>query len=400
MKTTISVIIIIGLIAAITFLYKNDNQQLANMETIKVIASFPVKLAPAQEIIDSFELAFEESSYMAGNFKIEFSVLDDSLENGGWDSELEKNNAQRAARDQDVLLYVGPLNSGAAKVSMPILNQAGLAQLNIGNTWPGLTKVGYAPGEPGVFYPTGIRHYFRVNPSDDLQGPAAAVWAKELGFTNIYIIDDGEAYGKGIADIFGSKAQEIGLNILGQETINNTNTNFTDRINKIKELNPDLVYYGGIVPNGIVEFISQMKQLGLNASIMGPDGIMGQDIINRLGSDYAEGIYATTVGVPVSEIESRVAKRYVESFKEKYGKEPDAFSAFGYEAGKAALLALERAGVKDRAAVIKSFKEIKDFGGMFDEWSFDQNGDTTLKILSGNRVEDGAFKFEKRLIAP
>jgi len=309
-------------------------------------------------------------------------------------------NAQIAAADPDVMAYIGTYNSGAAKVSMPILNRAGIVQISPGNTWPGLTKVGFAPGEPGIFFPTGVRHYFRVVTTDDRQGPAGALWAHGLGFRSVYIIDDGETYGKGIADLFRGKAEELGFKILGQKTIDKRSTDFRSDILEIERLNPDLVYYGGITPNGITFFVRQMRERGIGSAVMGPDGIVEQDFIDRIGAKDAEGIYATTVGVAVTQIGTQKAEKYREAYVSKYGREPEIFGAFGYESAKVLIRAIAKAGLKDRSAILKAVQETKNFDGLFSQWSFDRNGDTTLTLMSGNVIRDGKFEFVKKLLAP
>ena len=108
------------------------------------------------------------------------------------------------------MVYIGTYNSGAAKISMPILNQAGLLMISPANTWPGLTKPGKGdPGEPEIYRPSGKSNYVRVVPADDLQGPLGADWAKELGVKTVYVLDDNEVYGKGIATLFTRRCQEI-----------------------------------------------------------------------------------------------------------------------------------------------------------------------------------------------
>ena len=123
-----------------------------------------------------------------GQFKIDYVSLDDATAAAGkWDAAKEQENANKAVSDPDAMVYLGPFNSGAAKVSIPILNQAKpgpLAMISPANTYPGLTKgpeFGADKGEPDVYYPAGKRSYFRVVPADDIQGAVAARWARSLG---------------------------------------------------------------------------------------------------------------------------------------------------------------------------------------------------------------------------
>src|SRR5581483_4045476 len=156
---------------------------------------------------------------------------DASAAKGAWDGDIETSNANKAVADPQVLLYLGTYNSGAAKLSIPILNQAGpLAMLSGANTYPGLTKSVAnvtTPDEPGKYYPTGTRNYARIVPPDDVQGAVDAAWAKELGATKVYILQDQQAYGKGIADVFNNVAPTMGLTVLAEEGIDTKATDYS-----------------------------------------------------------------------------------------------------------------------------------------------------------------------------
>src|SRR5438105_14610459 len=143
------------------------------------------------------------------------------------------------------MAYIGTYNSGAAKISIPVLNRVHMAMISPGNTYPGLTKPGTGTaGEPWTYYPLGVRNYFRVVPADDLQGAAAAAYAKEIGAHSVYVLDDTELYGKGIATIFASQARNLGLNVVGgSESIDVHATDYTQLANKIVQTKPDLVYF-------------------------------------------------------------------------------------------------------------------------------------------------------------
>src|SRR5207302_1975171 len=128
-------------------------------------------------------------------------------------------------------------NSGAAKVSIPLLNQTGLVMVSPANTYPGLTKPGKGEAnEPNTYYPNGKRNYFRVVPADDLQGAVGAVWAKDLGAKKVYIVHDTELYGKGIADVFRAKAKDLGLTEAGYEGAQKAD-NYRALANNVKDNN-------------------------------------------------------------------------------------------------------------------------------------------------------------------
>jgi branched-chain amino acid transport system substrate-binding protein len=363
---------------------------------MKIVVSAPVRETTGTNVINGIKLALSEVGYVVGDYQIELIIEDDGDDNGVWVEEKERDIAERASADGDVMVYLGPVNSGASKLSIPINNLNGLVQIGFASTWPGLTQPGFKQGEPGIFYPTGIRNYFRVVPTDALQGPAGALWAKDLGVENVYIFDNGYDYGVGIASLFEEISTEIGLNVVGRQTLDGTKEDFTEELAPLKDLDIDLIYFGGTNPTGGPYIAKGIEELELDAKFMGPDGMMNQDLIVE-SRGAAEGMYLTTVGVSAKKLSELTVKggEFYENYWNEYGVEPGTFSAFSYEATKVALLAIERAGVKDRARILEEISKIKDYDGLFGIWSFDQNGDTTLSTISGNRVQGGEFVFER-----
>ena len=115
---------------------------------------------------------------------------------------------------------IGTFNSGAAKISMPKLNDAGLAMVSPANTAAELTKPGMGDAsEPAIYRPSGKVTYFRVVPADDIQGAAGAQWAKDLGAKRVYVLHDREVYGQGVASVFKASAVKLGLDVVGFEGI-------------------------------------------------------------------------------------------------------------------------------------------------------------------------------------
>lgn len=382
------------------FISKNRNKN------VKIVAVATMRgISAGVETINGMKIAlkennlsngYKENNYFAGDYKIELEVMDNGDEDGLWRDYLEKEIVEKAILDKDVLVYLGPIDSGAAKISIPITNKAGLAQISSINTWPGLTQPGFAVGEPGIFYPTGVRNYFRVCPTDSLQGIYGAIWAKEMGFKNILIFDDGESYGRGLANIFKQKATNLNLNILAHNSFNREDNSLLAEVDLVKELKPELVYFSGTTSIGLVTLINSISDLNMGVKFMGVDGIMDQALINQTGYN-SEGLMLTSVGLPIEDINNDKAKQFSKSYYEEYGEYPTIYSGFGYEAMSAALVAISRVDSLDRKKVIDELSALDNFSGIFGEWGFDDNGDTSLSLISANVVKDGNFVFEKLL---
>jgi branched-chain amino acid transport system substrate-binding protein len=370
--------------------------------TIRIVSSLPrtgSARVQTNTIVNGIKLALEEADYKAGDFKIEYSDLDDATASAGqWTAEAETANADAAIKDPNVMVYIGTYNSGAAKISMPALNRASLLMVSPANTWPGLTKPNIGePGEPEVYRPTGKVTYTRVVPADDLQGTLAADWAKDLGAKSVVVLDDNEVYGRGIADLFKERCDEIGIKVLKRDHIDIKSQEFKSLMTTIRDLNPDLVYFGGTTQSKGGQIANDLVASGSKAMLMVPDGCMEEAFIKSAGADNLNGrCYITFGGLPPQELKG-AGKVFVEHYTEKYGAEPEAYAVYGYEAAKVALAAIAKAGKKDRAAIVAAALSLKDFPGARGTWSFDENGDTTLKVLSGNTVKDGKFVFVRTL---
>ena len=128
--------------------------------------------AQSESIVNGEKLALAQNNGKAGKFKIKFVSLDNSTaQAGSWTPEATSANARKAAQDQNTSVYIGEFNSGAAAISIPILNEAGVPQISPANTAVGLTvkEPGATPGEPDKYYPSGQRTYTRIVARDSIR---------------------------------------------------------------------------------------------------------------------------------------------------------------------------------------------------------------------------------------
>lgn len=372
-------------------------------KVIRIVSSLPrtgSAKGQTDTIVNGIRLALEEAKFEVAGFKLAYSDLDDATAAAGaWTPDAETSNALRAVGDPNVMAYIGPFNSGAAKVSMPILNKAGVLMVSPANTWPGLTKPGIGePGEPEMYQPSGKLNYIRVVPADDLQGPLAADWAKEMGLSKVFVIDDKEVYGKGLATMFTGRAEAIGLDIVGASSIDPKSLDFKAFLRTVKDKDPDLIYFGGTTQSKGGQLAMDMVDVGLKAKIMVPDGCYEQAFIDSAGSSNLEGrCYVTFGGMPPEQYTGN-ALEFMKKYEERFdGKKPEGYAIYGYEAARAVIEAIRQAGKKDRQAIVAAALAIKDFEGALGTWSIDENGDTTLGAISGITVKAGKFEFVKLL---
>lgn len=370
---------------------------------IKIVSSLPRTGSANYQtttMVNGIRMAIDEVGGKVGSFSIVYEDWDGaSPERGQWDPAVEAANADRAVRDPDIMAYIGTYNSGAAKISMPKLNQAGMVMVSPANTWPGLTKPGIGePNEPMVYQPSGKVTYFRVVPADDIQGLVAAKWAQELGCKKAFVLHDRELYGKGIAELFQRNAKKLGFEVTGFEGIDAKASNYRSLVTKIRQTGSDLVFFGGTTQTNAGQIVKDIRSGGLaNVKFMAPDACYENAFIDAAGKENLNGrTYITFGGVPASKLTGK-GKEFYDNYLKRYNAEPEGYAVYGYEAANVVLDAIRRAGKKDRAAIVAAVASTKEFDGALGRWSFDEHGDTTLRTMSGNAVENGAFAFVKLL---
>ncbi len=348
--------------------------------------------------VNGMKLALEQSGGAAGGYKVRFQALDDSTAAAQkWTPEQESANAQRAIRDK-ATVYLGTFNSGAAAVSIPILNAAGIPMISPANTAIDLTKKGAEPKLLASLYTKGERNYFRVVPNDAIQGPAGAVYAKELGATKVYILHDQETYGLGIARAFQGKAKEIGLEEVGFEGIDAKAGSFASVMQKVVDSGADFVYFGGLTDTKGPQLVKDLREIEPDPEaikFLGPDGILDSGFIEA-GGEATEGTYGTVATTPIEKLKGPGAE-FVEAYQEAYGAKPEAYAIFGYDAMGVALAAIDKAGSKDPKDVLAALKNLGEYSGALGTFSFDKDGDTTLRQMNAYQVKNGEWTWVKEL---
>jgi branched-chain amino acid transport system substrate-binding protein len=383
-------------------------------KVIKIYASWPMQGSMIPEgtaMLNAAKLALDEANNQAGGYQLQLVFLDDaSPTTGSWDGTIEAGNAQKAIADPQALIYFGTYNSGAAKVSMPLTNKAGMAQITPANSYPGLTKTGFAPGEPDIYRPTGKVNYFRTYGADDLQGASGAAWAKCLGFKKVYILDDRQLYGKGIADIFDKKAHELGLEVAGHDGVESVNIDFRALLTKVKATGADLVYFGGLVDSGGPQILQQMDALGFfkaGVKMMSDDAMYTEGVPQATGPDLINGnLYVTFASPALDQLPTKVGQDFYKNYKAKYNADPIGWSLYSYNAVLVILDSIKRAQPKldaaktvdeKRAAIIEAMAATKDLPGVSGPITFDANGDPTSYVMSGFLYKDGKYQWQENI---
>ena len=240
--------------------------------------------AQTTEMVQAIKFALKQRNFKAGDYKIAYQSCDDSTaQAGAWDSAKCASNGRSYASNQAVIGVVGTFNSGCAKIIVPILNRAvpgPVAMVSPANTSPGLTTdgPGAEAGEPDKYYPTGKRNYARVVANDQIQGPADAQFAKDQGLKSVYILNDKQTYGFGVATTFRGAAQKLGLNVAGFKGWDAKQSSYEALANAIKATGADAIFLGGIICNNGAKLIKDLKQGVPGATLIAPDGFSRSEV--------------------------------------------------------------------------------------------------------------------------
>ncbi|MDM5334392.1 branched-chain amino acid ABC transporter substrate-binding protein [Ureibacillus composti] len=315
-----------------------------------------------------------ESMKLGAQMKLEeeaakFSEMGYTLQLEPYDDQADPkkgvSNANLIGADEAIYGVIGHYNSGVAIPSTEVYEKYNIASISPANTAVEVTE-------------RGLKTVNRIVARDDMQGPAGAKYAiEELGAKKIFIIQDKTAYGSGLADAFKTKAEELGAEIVGYEGITVGEKDFNGVINLAANKKPDLIYFGGIYAEaGII--IKQARDKGIDIPIMGGDGLDSSGLVDIAGESVID-VYITSVAGDSTATEEGQA--FVDAYKEKFNKNPESYSVYGYDSMGAFLYALENAinenngELPPKEKVAEAVRAIKDYQGVLTTVTFDEKGD-------------------------
>jgi branched-chain amino acid transport system substrate-binding protein len=338
--------------------------------------------AGAIKVAAAAQMAFDQAndSNAIPGYKIEVLKLDDGTATAGqYDPAQAAINARKFVSDPAVVAAVGPEMSGAAKAMTPILSQGNLAIITPSATNPAMTDPKFAD----QYKPSGKTIFFRTVTTDAFQGPNMANYMAEvLKIKSVYVLDDSGAYGVGLADAFQAQVEKKGVKILGRDRLDPKAADYTAILTKIKQLNPDALYYGGVGQAG-VKLVKQAYDIVPNMIKAGGDGMYATEVLTAGGFPAAEGWYAT-IASPHLAGDTKVAE-FTKLFQAKYNLQPDDYSITAYDAALVIVDAIKKIAATGkpvtRDAVRDAIEKAKT-PTLQGTVSFDANGDLLDRTVS------------------
>ena len=276
--------------------------------------------------------------------------------------------------DNKVSGVIGHMNSGTSIPASKIYNDNGIVQIS-----PSATAVAYTA--------QGYRNTFRVMANDAQQGQVLGEFAaKKLGARNIAVIDDRTAYGQGLADEFIKSAEANGAKIVAHEYTNDKAMDFTAVLTAVKGKKPDLLFYGGMVPQS-GPMAKQIRALALNAKFMTGDGGYTPEFISLAG-DAAEGAYASLPGVPLDKMPG--GKDFEQRFVAKYGP-IQLYAPYCYDAVNVMIAAMQKTGSSDPVKYLPALAATS-YDGVTAKIQFDDKGDLKGGAITVYQVQHGKWQ--------
>jgi len=337
-----------------------------------------------EQMVAAIRYALDQADWKAGDYNIGYQVCDDATAQAAkWDSGKCSQNANAYAANDKVIGVIGTFNSGCAAIEIPVLNQApdgGIGMVSPANTYPCLTvnlPGGCDSTEPDKYYPSGTRNYIRVVAHDAYQGAAAAEFMQSLGVKSVYILNDKEAYGLGIATTTRKASEFLGIKVAGFEAWDLKATSYTSQMQKIKSSGADAVFLGGLIDeNGAQVIKDKVAVLGPNdgVKLLAPDGFTQQSTIDESGT-AAKGMFMSIAGVPIDTFKG-AALDFIDGLQKGplQGEAIDPYAIYG---GQAAQVLLDAIAASDgsRSDVIKQLFATNVQNGLLGSFKIDQNGD-------------------------
>jgi len=339
-------------------------------------------------------LAFEEANKYKEVPGVTFDAVkfdDGTATAGQYDPAQAATNARKMVSDKGFIAALGPQMSGAGKAMSPILSEGNLAIITPSSTNPDITDPKFA----AQYRPKGKAVYFRTVTTDAYQGPNMANYlAKTAGMKSVYLLDDSGAYGVGIADSFERRCKELGVNVMGRDRLDPKAADYSAVLTKIKSLNPDVLYYGGVSQAG-VKLAKQAYEIIPKMIKAGGDGILGTELLKGVGFPAVEGWYATNAS-PHKDEGDKSIKEFSDKFRARFKDSPDDYTLTMYVAARAIIetvKVLQATGKPiNRDTVRDGLQSIRMTNSLIGPVEFDENGDLKNKVISVFKVTKDASK--------
>ncbi len=383
-------------------------RQPAASRTIDIYSSLPrhgPSALSSAAIVKGIRLALREAGNQAGEFKVRYISLDDStVAAGGYSAASTAANARRAAADARAVYYIGEFDSRASEISIPILNEAEVAQVSPASSYVGLTtsEPGSTKGEPTIYYPAGTRTFLRIVPPDSVGAAADLLAMKQGGCTRVAEANDATGDAPALAKLVVYLEKYYGIDVVSESPVPSglDPASFATRL-RAEKANCFLI--AGTADRATDELTKDVLGALPRMRIFGSDGMCTDGWANPRGGDVPAAadpqLECTSALLPLADYPG--GRSFLAAYRGRYGdSDLDPYAIYGYEAMKLGLDTIAALGPKgdEKSAVVAALFAIQNRNSVLGPYGFDRDGDTTLASYGLYRVGPGGrLLFTKKL---
>ncbi len=372
-------------------------------DSLTIYSSLPLRGPFAERMramVDGEKLAIADAGGKVGDWTIRYSSLDDAAGPDGWDASATVDNARTAAKDPTTIGYLGDADFGATAISLPILNEAGVAQISPASTYPGFTSGAGATekGEPQKYQPSGIPTFARVIPSDVIEGRAQALYQRAEGCRRTFVLNDKQVEGRALAGAVIKSLPAVRIAVAGSDGVDLKQPDQTAIAEDVRATGADCVFVGagsGSMPASLWQALHAASPAAL---LFGPADLARPVALASLSPAEQAATRLTQPTLPLSRLNAR-ARDVMRRYRERFAAPAPQEMLYGYEAMALLLHTLRRAGdrANERTYVAELVRRTRDRESVLGTYAIRSNGDTTLRRFSGYRVAEGVPVFDQVL---
>jgi branched-chain amino acid transport system substrate-binding protein len=359
---------------------------------VDIYSSLPLQgpqAARGHAVQSGIELALQQAQGRAGRFRVRYRALDDaSAAAGGFSVGQIERDARQAAADPLAVYYIGELGSAASEVSMPVLNDAGIAQLSPSASYVGLTAPlpGAAAGDPQRLRPSGRVTFASLLPNDDVEAAALLQVMRELGCRRIAVAYQPPGasqvgfYGAGQAQTVQALAHAYGATVLTDAPAPAASDARTYALS-LRRRRPQCFMLAGSQVPAAATLLDAVHTVAPGASLLVSHQLCDSALVAALSTSAAPRLQCTR---PIAPVDSYPGGRaFAAAYQARFHRAPSTWSLYGYVAmdlGLRTIASLGAAG-DDRGAVLHALLSSQARRSAIGRLGFDADGETTLRTL-------------------
>ncbi|CDN57626.1 Extracellular ligand-binding receptor (plasmid) [Neorhizobium galegae bv. officinalis bv. officinalis str. HAMBI 1141] len=257
--------------------------------------------------------------------------------------------AIRKLIEQDGVVGIsGTYVSAVAAAESKVAKEYRVPMISAGSTSSAVTDANTA-GDPW---------FFRAFPGSNTQAKQTAVdTLTKLNAKTVAVLYENSIYGKSLADDFKANYQAAGGKVIAMEAYNPGDKDFYSSLTNIRAQSPSAVYIAGLMDSG-AQIIRQAGELGVQTRIVGSGSMMSDKLI-ELAGPASEGFAVSSMFEPRTP--NRHGAEFAKEFRAAYHKEPDVYSAIGFDSMGLLIEAARRVGKPDGAGIQQQLLNMRDF---------------------------------------